>query len=552
MKHYFIITILLAASAIASWADDKSDSTAVNDDHGVSITGSVESEWLIPQSDKRIDFEPGDDKVMTNTYADIELSSKWVDAGARFEFLQHPLPGFESGFKGWGVPHVWVKGKLNRVEVTAGNVYEQFGSGFVLHTYEERTLGLDNSLLGGRVVYRPVDGVTFKALAGAQRRYWHYNRALVSGADASVSLEQWLKSLATHGGHLELGLSWVGKHEGDDVIMADATHRLNLPHWAHAWDVRAQWQQHGVDLLLEWAHKGDNPSQDNGYTHGSGNAVMLSAAYAKKGLDLLVRAKRSENMSFRSKRTVSGISSMISHQPAFTMEHDYDLAGFYPYATRQQGEWAYQARAAYTFEEGTAPGGRYGTTLKVNFSHIHSLPGSDLTPEAGSNAKKTAFWKWGNETYYQEFNVGLEKKISNSVSLNLLYINQRYNQTILDGEGGIVRANIFVADCSYDISPKVTLRAEAQYLATRDDEGDWTFGLLELSLPPHWMITVSDEWNNGDSNIHYYQALLAYTNGAHCIQGGYGRVSSGFECVAGVRRYAPATRGFTLSYSYEF
>ena len=49
------------------------------------------------------------------------------------------------------------------VEVTLGNYYEQFGSGFILRTYEERSLGIDNSLLGARVVARPFKGVQLKA-----------------------------------------------------------------------------------------------------------------------------------------------------------------------------------------------------------------------------------------------------------------------------------------------------------------------------------------------------------------------------------------------------
>ncbi len=548
MTRAATLLILLSLAALPTHAQ-QTDSVA---ERRVTVSGSVESEWLIPMNDEAIGFTVGDNKVMTNTYADVTLSSKWVDAGARFEFLRYPLPGFESGFKGWGLPNVWVKGKFNRVEITAGNFYEQFGSGFILRTYEERSLGHDNSLLGGRVVYRPVDGVTLKALAGAQRRYWHYNRALIGGADAEVSLDQWAKALSAHDAHLTLGVSWVGKHEGDDVIMTDAAHRLNLPRWTHAVDLRAQWQQRGVNVLFEWAHKSQDPSWDNGYTYAPGNVVMLSASYSKPGLSLLVQAKRSENMSWRSERTMSGLSSMINHLPAFTMKHTYDLPTFYPYATRPQGEWAYQAEASYTFKKKTALGGRYGTTLRVNFSHIHSLSNVDEPRVAGTDGPASSFWKWGKTVYYQDFNVSLEKKLSSKVRLTLLYINQRYNMTAIEGEGGMVRANTIVADCTYKISPKVILRGEAQYLFTKQDDGDWAYGLLELSLPPHWMITVADEWNCGGSKLHFYEVLLAYSAGAHRIQGGFKRTSGGYNCSGGVCRYEPPVKGFTMTYNYNF
>ncbi len=42
---------------------------------------------------------------------------------------------------------------------------------------------------------------------------------------------------------------------------------------------------------------------------------------------------------------------------------------------------------------------------------------------------------------------------------------------------------------------------EAQYLHTKEDQGDWWFGLLELSVLPNFMFTISDQYNG---NEHYY------------------------------------------------
>ena len=132
---------------------------------GVTLTGSIQSDILLPQDDSRTGAQKIED-LQTNTYADLSLQSLYVDAGVRMEYLEHPLPGFESDFKGWGVPHFWVKGRWGCVELTAGTFYEQFGSGFVLRTYEERSLGIDNSLLGGRLVLEPVKGLNIKVISG--------------------------------------------------------------------------------------------------------------------------------------------------------------------------------------------------------------------------------------------------------------------------------------------------------------------------------------------------------------------------------------------------
>lgn len=559
--------MLIASVAVAQTGGDDAVSVANSEKSGgypIHVSGSIQSDILIPQEDKDIGAEKYDEWALTNTYALVNAQSEYVDAGARFEFLEHPLPGFEKDLKGWGVPYFYVKGKYKWAELTLGDYYEQFGSGFILRTYEERSLGIDNSLRGGRLVVRPVKGVQLKALSGKQRRYWHHNDALVSGADLELSLDQWSKSLAESGTFITLGASYVNKHEkNDDDVMVTPTYKLKFPENVNAFDVRARYQKGNVNLLAEYAQKTQDPSFDNEYIYGRGYVAMLSGSYSKPGFSLLLQAKRSDNMSFRSERTMNGTSSFINHLPAFTMEHTYTLAALYPYATRPMGEWAYQAELAYTFKRKTALGGRYGTTVKLNFSHVHSLeknmkvirvdyPDGVRMSYTGSDGYSSPFWAWGDDTYYQDINVQIDKKLTKDFKLNLMYMNQQYNKTAVEGEGGMIYSNIFVAEGKYRFNSKFTLRGELQYLTTGQDEGDWAFGLLELSMLPHWMFTLSDTWNCGETDIHYYQGSVTFNYKSHRIQAGYGRTRAGYNCSGGVCRYVPASKGVTVSYNYNF
>lgn len=526
-----------------SWAQ----SDSLSHQRGIVLSGSIQSDMLIPQSDAAIGATKRED-FLTNTYADVMLQSRYVDAGARLEYLEHPLPGFEKDFKGWGVPNFWVKGKLGMAEITAGTFYEQFGSGFILRTYEERSLGIDNSLLGGRLVLRPMHGLTLKVLSGKQRRYWRWNGGLVSGIDGEVNLEEWISSLQRHDTRLLLGASWVNKYEKDEDVFADPTHRYNLPKYVNAWDVRVQLSKGAWSLLAEYAHKSQDPSFDNHYSYRTGHVAMFSGSYSKKGLSILLQAKRSDNMSFRSQRSIQSTSAFINHLPAFTYDHTYALAALYPYATQlAPGEWAYQAEVGYNFRRKSTLGGRYGMNVKFNYSYVRSI--------------NNGWFKWGDQTYYQDLNIQLTRRWTRDFKLNVMYMNQRYNKSVIEGEGGMIHANIFVADALFQLTRKTALRTELQYLQTRQDQGDWLFGLLELSLAPHWMVTVSDMWNCGDNasdvigdntHLHYYQALLTYSVKSHRIQAGYGRTRAGYNCSGGVCRFVPATRGFTLSYYYNF
>ncbi|AEA20889.1 DUF6029 family protein [Prevotella denticola] len=543
MKRYILIGFLAGIGNVSLCAQEQSDK--------LRFSGSIQSDILLPEKDDKTGAETPDGRFLTNTYLDLKATSRYVEAGARLEYLKHPLPGYENDFKGWGIPYAYLKGRYKNAELTLGSFYEQFGSGFILRSYEERSLGVDNSLQGVRLSYRPGAGVAIKALTGRQRRYWNHNKSWMTGADVEWNIDELCKSLQQHNTYVTLGASYVNKYEKDEVIMTDPTHRLHLPLYVNAFDVRLRAQHRSFNVLAEMAMKTQDPSHDNGYIYRNGYVAMLSGSYSKRGMSLLLQAKRSTNMAFRSRRSMEGSSSFINHLPPFTMEHTYALAALYPYATRPEGEWAYQAMAAYTFPKGSMMGGKYGTTAKVNFSHVHSVRRND-TGGSGTDGYGSPFWAWGASTYYQDIDVQLEKRLCKDTKLNLMYMNQRYNQTLLEGHGGMLRSHIFVADVKQKLAPKTTLRVEGQYLSSKDGDKDWAFGLAELSLAPHWMLTVSDLYNVGNTHVHYYQGYVTYSGGAHRLQLGYGRTRAGFNCSGGVCRYIPATKGLTLSYNYNF
>ena len=525
----------------------------------VVLHGSVQSDVLIPEEDKDINTGSYDDWGLTNTYVDLNLMSKNVEAGARLEFTEYPLPGFENDFQGWGVPHIYIKGISDfGFDVTVGDFYDQFGSGFIFRTYEERSLGIDNALRGARLNVTALKGVQFKVLGGLQRRYWDWKHgAWVGGADLEVNLEQYSRGMQDKGITWMVGASGVLKQEGDeDILVSGTNYRLNLPRSVGAFDVRSRFQKGDYSVMAEYAWKSQDPSFDNGYIYRRGSALMLSASYSKRGASALVQVKRSEDMSFRSQRSINGISAFVNNMPAFAYQHTYALPALYPYATQAaDGEWAFQGEFGYTFKRRTPLGGKYGTKLKLNVSHIRGLgkdPVATFHGETmGTDGYKTKFFKMDG-LYYQDINVQLEKKLTKAFKLNLMYMNQRYNQTVIEGEGGTIKSNIGVAEGKYQFNNKLTLRAEVQYLATKQDEGDWTYGLLELSVLPYFMFTVSDMWNNGATDLHYYMGSVTFNYKSHRLMAGYGRTRAGYNCSGGVCRFVPASRGVQVSYNYNF
>ena len=548
---------------------------------GVAIHGSVQSDILFPEDDPKIGTEPTSDDVLTNTYGDISVISKYVDGGLRFEYLEHPLPGYnQPGFKGWGISHIYAKGKYKGFELTAGDFYDQFGSGFILRTYEKRALGIDSSIRGGRLKYNGLRGLRLTVLGGVQRHYWYWStRTGVWGADAEVSLDQFFPSLADKDMSWMVGASYVLKSGKEKERMIDGTdYMLNLPDKVSAFDVRTQYRVGGFTVLGEFAWKSQDPSvynQDPFFTTGgkvnyiyhTGSAALLSLQYSKSGLSVMAQAKRSDNMAFGTEPwSTNQLAGMLNNMPSFAYLHTYALNSLYAYSTNAAGgEWAFEGSVAYTFKRKTTLGGKYGTKVKVNASYIRGVDKDFVVPAEvpgikegtvvptywGTNGYTSKFFNFGG-TYYQDYNVQIEKKVTKDFNFNFMYMYQQYNKTAIEGHGGNIYSHIFTFDGKYKISKKVNARMELQYLTTKQDQKDWAYGLIEVTVLPYLMFTASDMWNCGDTKTHYYMGAITGTYKANRLMLSYGRTRAGFNCAGGVCRYVPATRGFQISYNYSF
>ncbi len=77
--------------------------------------------------------------------------------------------------------------------VTAGTFYEQFGSGLLFRSWEDRMLGLNNAVMGARFTYNYKNIVRLKAIWGTPRFGMDFSDTQVRGVDVSFSLSEMLE-----------------------------------------------------------------------------------------------------------------------------------------------------------------------------------------------------------------------------------------------------------------------------------------------------------------------------------------------------------------------
>lgn len=334
----------------------------------------------------------------------------------------------------------------------------------------------------------------------------------------------------------------------------------NFPANVGAWSGRVNVIRGALNLYGEYAYKINDPSLDNNYIYKPGEALLLQASYARKGFGINLAGKYIDNMSFRSDRKENLTNLMINYLPALARPHTYNLAAtLYPYATQPNGEFAAQAELLFKFKAGKPLGGKYGTTIAVNYAMANGLDTTSLNDENGSRlGYSVKRFTWGDNVYFNDFDIEIRKKLSEKFKFVLTYIYLVYDLKVVQGkvDKGDVFAHIGIADLNYKINRKHNLRMELQHLYTEQDHHNWATVVMEYSISPKWFFAVMDQYNYNnpvvDDRQHYPYATVGLTRGSNRIALGYGKQRAGLFCVGGVCRPVPASNGLTINISSTF
>ncbi len=517
------------------------------------IRGNFQLDMQYYQEDTIIGAEEVPERILSNGFLNLVYTNGGFSAGFRYESYMNALLGFPEGYQGNGIPYRYASFDQKQFSITVGNFYEQFGNGLAFRTYEERGLGYDNAMDGIRIKYRPLKGVEITGLTGKQRLFFDYGEGIVRGLDADVYMNDLIPRLKESKTRILLGASAVSKYQ------ADQDSRFVLPENVALFGGRANITRGRFNLNTEYAYKVNDPSADNNFIYRPGEALFIQTSYSQKGLGIVLAAKRNDNMSFRSDRGESLQNLLINFIPALTKQHTYNLlATLYPYATQLNGEMAFQADLIYKFKKGTLLGGKRGMDIQLNYSTANNLDTTRLNDEDGKRLGYEADYFDVGEVYFKDFNVMLTKKFSSKVKGRFTYANLVYDQDVIEGKPGApkIYANIGIADVTYKFDIRNSIRTEAQFLITEQDQGDWATLLIEYSYSPHWFVAFLDQYNYGNPDpskrVHYYNGSFGYNDKGNRITLSYGRQRAGIFCVGGVCRVVPASSGVFLSITSSF
>jgi hypothetical protein len=533
------------------------------------LHGNVQFDGQFYRRDVAIDstgeFYP-DERFLGQGYANFVYSQGPFRAGIRYENYQNVMLGFPPGYRGEGITYRFVQFTQDKLDITVGNFYEQFGMGMALRAYEERGLGYDNMFDGMRLIYQPIQGVRLKGLIGRQRIYFEKSPGIVRALDGEFNLNDLIESMTDSKTKITLGGSFVSKfQEANDPF-------LNLPENVALGGGRINILRGDFGFSSEYVYKVNDPSADNGYIFRPGQALLTNFSYTSSGFGALLTFKRVDNMGFRSDRDGILIDGLINYLPAISKVHTYALPSLYQYATQINGEMGVQLELNYLVPKGSWLGGRYGANITLNYCDAYSIY-KDIIPKTDTlnyvqNGYNTQYFKLGQVKYFQDFNVKWEQKLNRSVKMMLTYFNMEYNQSVLEdglkdevmilnpSAAKMVYINAAAAEFLIKLKPKHYLRTELQWLLSEQDRGDMAMLLVEYSVSPHWFFTVQNIYNYGNpvekDRINYPLGSVVFVTGTTRFQLSYGRQQRGIFCVGGVCRVVPPSNGLSISITSSF
>lgn len=503
--------------------------------------------------------DPFDDEhLRSNNYLKLDYSYRNWGAGIQVEsYLPKPLLSYSDKYEGTNVSTFYAAYRSAKLDVRAGYFYEQFGSGLILRSWEDRQLGINNALFGGRVTYRPFNSLFVTGLYGRQKEGFDLSEGQIFGFNTELELDKLFDFQSTS---LGIGFSYVGRHQDlPENIPASTTSALT-----NAYSFRFQFSEKKFYAKGEYIIK----KPDINYVADTyqdkvvnpGGAMLLNLGYISSGFGVNATFRRLENMAFFSDRNAAGNDfnmNVVNYLPALTKQHDYLLTNVYVYQAQpnlviidnQSGEIGGQFDLYYNFKPETALGGKYGTKIAINASYWTGLKATYDWP-----AYSTDILGFG-ERYFSDISVEMRKQFSPSFNAIFTYVNQYYNQKI-EGHKGIVYSDIAVAEANYRLNEKQSMRVVVQHLWTKNDLKNWGAATVEFNVNPKISFYVSDMYNYGNDDlyaqIHFYNLGGSFTTGPHRFALNYGRQRGGVICVGGVCRYVPPSTGLSASISILF
>ncbi len=435
---------------------------------------------------------------------------------------------------GFGIGAWSLSRTVNNLEITAGYIYDQIGSGVMFRAYEDRGLLIDNALVGLRLKYNITDNIYVKGFTGQQKFVFDRYKPIVKAFNAEGDFSLGDKV------HIQPGIGVMNRTLDQDNMRAvvstinaqPVTDRFVPMYNMYAFTFYNTLTAGDFTWFVEGSMKTHEAIvKDNILQDLAGNVVFSTLGYARKGIAVNLTAKRTENYLMRTSPNEALIRGLLNWQPIVARLRPNRLMARYTPQSQDLSELALGGDVLLSPND--------DISITLNYTHINTLEEVELYREAYIDGEYRGLDNWIFVGGFQFM---------------------RYNQEIYQTKPKvpIVESMIPFFEITYRINNKHSIRTQWEYQHTEQDYGSWLYGLVEYNIAPKWSIALSDMYNidPGPSALtgghHYYNIFAAHTQGPNRFTLAYVKQVEGINCTGGVCRYEPAFSGVRFGMTSSF
>lgn len=491
------------------------------------------------------------EKSSAEAWLFLNYQIQGFNLSARYDLFNNSnLLNPTGSFSGHGIGFWQLNKKIDKLELTVGSFYDQFGSGVVFRSFENRIIGIDYAMEGVHARYDFSEDFFVKAFTGRQKgsqeRRFETSPEIIKG----INSEKFFRSESGNW-NLNLGGSFVNRTLSRGTMSLIATEvqsyekeRRFSPMWnVYAWNAYASLGFKDLSVYAEYNGKSKEAIR-NPYTvqleQTPGSVWYAGINYSKGklgknqkgGIGINLQYRRIEKFQLKISPNEQIINGFLTYQPSLTRQAAMRLLARYNAPAQDYGEQGLQAEINWKINKKHEIG--------INISDIRRLyDGLQLFRE-----------------YYLEYNYAPSWKFKAKAGISSIV----YNQEIYEFKPGYPVVHTFTPfyELSYRFNKKHSLRWETEYLSTQQDLGSFLNSILEYNVSPHYSISVSDMVNVVPVRqpgsivpkdiVHYYTIFGKYTIHTTSFTLGYIKQVEGVNCTGGICRLEPAFSGvrFTM------
>ncbi|MBX9448899.1 MAG: hypothetical protein KL787_03950 [Taibaiella sp.] len=294
-----------------------------------------------------------------------------------------PLSGF--GIGAWSLSK-----EIMGLQITAGYIYDQIGSGILFRAYEDRGLMIDNALAGVRLKYNITPDITVKAFTGQQKNVFERYQPIIKGLnfDGGFTLNE-NTFLAPGFGVLNRTLD---RNSVDDILtrvnLLPTDERFSPKFNMYAFTVYNTLSYKDLSWYIEGAYKTEEAINDlsGNIFNADGNVLFTTINYATKGIALTLTGKRTENFAMRTSPSQVLLNGMANWQPIIAQIRPQRVIARYSPASQDLSEIGGSANLLIS------PSFDYDFNL--SYTHINTLDNLKLYREVWASASIRSIDKW--------------------------------------------------------------------------------------------------------------------------------------------------------------